>query len=166
MVRSKFTFSEPTCQWRRSCQHEGFSVVELLITISIIGILTAISIPNILGQLPKYRLNGAARQVMGELMAARMKAVSQNRNVKVFFVNSHEYKVCDDADNDGIVNTNEGSVRNRDLRTDYSDVELTATSDPQFNTRGATANLITITLSNSPGSKNITVNISGHVKIN
>lgn len=166
MVRSKSTPGEPTCNWHRLCQHEGFSIVELLIAISIVGILTAISVPNILGQLPKYRLNGATRQIVGELIAARMKAVSQNRKVKVFFLDDHQYRICDDANDDGTVASNEGSVRNKDVRNDYSDVTLTSTNDPIFDPRGTASNLATITVSNTSGSKDITINITGRIKIN
>ena len=53
--------------------------------------------------LPGIRLNGATRQVMGDLMDARMKAVKLNRRTKVFFDNSYQYRICDDADTNNTV---------------------------------------------------------------
>ena len=135
--------------------------------IGIMGIVASIAIPNYIGWLPKARLNGAARQVMGDLMAARMQAVKLNHRVKVFFYSNHEYKICDDADNNGTVADGEGDVQLRDIQNEYSDVTFDSSNppDPVFSSRG-TASFITITLQNSSGSKSITISIAGRVKIN
>lgn len=148
-------------------QVRGFTTIELMIVIAIFGILAAVAIPGFVSQMPRYRLNGAARQVMGDLMWARMQAVSLNRRVKVFFFNNHEYKICDDADNNGTVADGEGDVQVKDIQDNYHDVtfDLTATADPVFSPRGTATNR-TITLTNSNGSKSITISIAGRVKIN
>jgi type IV fimbrial biogenesis protein FimT len=145
----------------------GFTLAELIIVMAIFGILTAIAIPTLVSMMPKYRLNGAARQVMGDLMAARMKAVSLNKKVKVFFFNDHQYKVCDDENNNGKVSDGEGDVQTIDIQIEYPDVkfDLNKTSDPTFSPRGTATNR-TITLQNSSGSKKITISIAGRVKIN
>ena len=158
-------FGHSICQPTLSPPQQGFSIAEVLIAVSVVGILAAISVPNLIGQLPKYRLNGATRQIVGELIAARMKAVSQNRKVKIFFLNDHQYQICDDANKDGTVDSNEGSARSQDVRSDYGDVTLTSTNDPIFDPRGTVSNLATITLTNPSGSKSITINITGRVKI-
>ncbi len=148
-------------------KQSGFTLTEMMIVIGILAIFAAIAVPNFLSYLPKSRLNGAARQVMGDLMAARMKAVSLNHRVKVFFYSDHEYKICDDADNDTIVDDGEGDVQLRDIQNEYSDVTFDSSDppDPVFSPRGTATN-VTIGLQNSSGSKEVTTSIAGRVKIN
>jgi Type II transport protein GspH len=99
-------------------------------------------------------------------MGARMKAVSQSRKVKVFFPDPHQYKICDDANNDGSVDDCEGTAQIKDLQSSYAGVSVSATLNPLFSPKGSTANYTTITLTNTSGSKTITIEITGHVSIN
>ena len=148
-------------------RQSGFTLIEMMIVIAVFAIVASIAIPNFMSLLPGMRLNGAARQVMGDLMAARMKAVKLNKKTKVFFDNDHQYRICDDADNNGTVADGEGEVQLRDIQTEYSDVTFDSSNppDPVFSSRG-TATTTTITLQNSSGLKVITISIAGRVKIN
>ncbi len=74
-------------------RQSGFTLIEMMIVIAVFAIVASIAIPNFMSLLPGIRLNGAARQVMGDLMAARMKAVKLNQRTKVFFdTNGYQYK--------------------------------------------------------------------------
>ena len=150
---------------RKDC---GFTLIELIIVIAIIAVFAGIAVPNFLSYMPKSRLNGAARQVMGDLMAARMKAVKLNHRVKVFFYSDHQYKICDDDDNNGTVVDGEGDVQLRDIQNEYSDVTLTKSADPVFQSRGTVSPTTTITLSSTSDTgltKYVKVAITGRVKI-
>ncbi len=141
----------------------GFTLAEMVVGIAIVGILAGIAIPTFVSQMPKFRLNGAARQIMGDLMAARMQAVSQGRKVKVFF-SSPYYTISDDANGNGTVTNGEGDSRTINIQDNYSNVTFTFTINPVFNPRG-TATPSGVLLSNSGESRAITVTIAGRVKI-
>jgi len=135
----------------------------LMIVIAIMAILAGIAAPNFQTYMAQRRLNGAARQVMTDLMAARMKAASQNNRFRVFFLDDHQYKVLDDANNNNAEDSGETSTT-RDIHPDYHDVTLTKTADPIFYPRG-TAYGTTIKLTNSSGLKSVTISTAGRVRI-
>jgi len=141
----------------------GFTAVELMTVVGIIGVLAAATIPNIIGQMPRYRLNGATRQVMSDLMWARMQAVTQKNKFRVSLLSDHEYTIFDDDDNDGTADTDEWA-ETKDIQTQYKDVTLSLTGNPIFFPRGS-ANPTTIVLTNCSGSKQVKTHITGRVKI-
>jgi type IV fimbrial biogenesis protein FimT len=64
---------------------KGFSFVELMVVIALIGILSAIVLPGLLGNMPEKRLKSAARNLYGDLQKARLLAVKENNSVTVTF---------------------------------------------------------------------------------
>ncbi len=145
-------------------QTAGFSLLGQLITLALAGIMIAIAVPGYLKVLPRHRLNGAVRQLTGDLMWARMKAIQRNNRHRIFFLNDHQYRLLDDTDNDGAVDPGEWTVT-RDLREDYGDVAMRSTNNPIFSPRGTASNLATITLTNAGGAKRISISIAGRVRV-
>jgi len=148
-------------------RESGFTLIEMMIVIAVLAIMAAIAIPNFMSLLPGMRLNGAARQVMGDLMAARMKAVKLNKKTKVFFDNDHQYRICDDADNSGKVDDGEGDDVGRSIQDNYPDVTIDKGdyNDPVFQPRG-TASIIILTLTNSEDAqKKVKVHLTGRIMI-
>jgi type IV fimbrial biogenesis protein FimT len=130
----------------------------------IIGVLAGTAIPVYIGMGPSIRLSGATRQIMGDLMWARMQAISQNNEYKVFFLDDHRYQILDDTDNDGNIDSGE-SVITMNIQEKYSDVTFSSNANPIFHPRGNASPTATVTLTNSSGTKTVTIAITGRVKI-
>lgn len=75
-------------------QQDGFTLVEILVALTIIGILSAIAIPNWSTLLPTHALNGASRQVQSELHKTKSRAVAENTKFRlVFSTTSYSYSI-------------------------------------------------------------------------
>lgn len=64
----------------------GFTIIELMVIITIISILVGVAIPNILEWLPGQRLKAAARDVISNMQEAKLQAIKENSTVSMVFV--------------------------------------------------------------------------------
>jgi type II secretory pathway pseudopilin PulG len=67
---------------RRDC---GFSLIELLVVITVTITICAIAVPGVLANLDRLKVAARARDVQIELQAARLKALSANRAMRLHF---------------------------------------------------------------------------------
>ncbi len=137
--------------------NRGVTVSNLIITVGIFFILAAIAVPNLVAQQPSRRLNGATRQVLAELVWARGKAAAENRQVDVVFTNNTTLTI------NGV-----GWTKATNIQDSFSDVTYTVAGDQPvvFNSRGTTTGTTTVTVSNASGTKNVSVTVTGNVRIN
>jgi prepilin-type N-terminal cleavage/methylation domain-containing protein len=61
----------------------GFTLTELMLTVAVLGTITAIALPVMTDITAATKLNEAARTVEREFQSARLKAVSSNRVLRV-----------------------------------------------------------------------------------
>ena len=143
---------------------KGFTISELILVMALMTIFAALSAPGVLGFRAKCQLNGAARQVVGDLTAARMEAVKQSCNVILNFENPVEYSFVVDKNNNNAFDSGENK-RTRNLES-YPGVQNIRTDTKNiFNSRGAMRRMRTITLQNGKRQVNITISISGRIKM-
>lgn len=63
----------------------GFTLLELMLVVAVIGVGAAVTGFSIRGMLPELRLKAAVRDLMSDLNAARLSAVRENSRVVVRF---------------------------------------------------------------------------------
>jgi prepilin-type N-terminal cleavage/methylation domain-containing protein len=68
-------FASPEGAMRIPVNSNGFSMIELIIVLAVMGFLAAIAAPNWNSLLPNYALNNSTRQVQSELHNIKMRAV-------------------------------------------------------------------------------------------
>lgn len=64
----------------------GFTLLELAVTIFIIGILASISIPVFSTLIPDYKLRNAAQELYSDMHLAKMNAIKEQTKYKIVFL--------------------------------------------------------------------------------
>lgn len=73
---------------------KGVTLVELLVTMAILGILATITVPSLSSWYSGYSLRAAARKIAITLELAKMKAISRNLEHRVEFdVNNNTFRI-------------------------------------------------------------------------
>jgi len=138
----------------RTTSNSGFSLIEVVVIMAIMAIMSSIFHPNYMSWIPGIRLNGAVRQIMSDLMAARMKSIKENISISVSPVNSHSYAVT--------IGTQTPKLM--DLMPNFPGTTVKFTP-VLFTSRGSASSPRTITIQNSAGIRTLTVAITGRVKM-
>lgn len=98
----------------------GFTLIELVITLAVIGIVVVVALPSFQGFVLDNRLSAQTNDLVADLMFARSEAIKRSSNVLVC-VKEANAEACDstapewrlnrvvwvDADNDGIIDADE-----------------------------------------------------------
>ena len=96
----------------------GFTLVEILITIAILGILVVIAAGNFGGMNEKYKVEGETKQLYADLMDARGRAMQRNR-ASIVRINANDYQTYEDTspapDGDGALQNTDTLITNTNV---------------------------------------------------
>ena len=140
---------------------DGFTLLEILVTMAILTILGAFAVPQWGNRLAKYRLDSAARQVATELHGAKNRAMAQYRRFKLVFDSPTTYTIQkEQTPGEGDYTATSGA---KSLPLGIT-VEFNNT--PVFQTRGNASPGATITLTNPNNeTKKVVVALTGRIEI-
>lgn len=62
-------------------RHAGFTLVELMVTVVVLGLLLSVAVPSFRDLLAAQRLRSAANSLVSDLLLARSEALKRGRNV-------------------------------------------------------------------------------------
>jgi prepilin-type N-terminal cleavage/methylation domain-containing protein len=68
----------------------GFSLIEMMFVVVIIGIVAAMAVYSIVGALPNIKVNGGVNTAAGVLKSGKYLAVSQRRNYQLMFAGNKQ----------------------------------------------------------------------------
>ncbi len=70
---------------RRRRGESGFSLIELSVTMAVVGLMAMIGLPTMQEWLERYRVRTAAQEIAAAVQLQRMRAVSQNTDFSIGF---------------------------------------------------------------------------------
>jgi type IV fimbrial biogenesis protein FimT len=73
---------------RTKAGSKGFTLIEVVTVVAIIGILSAVVLPTIMATIPRYRLRAEARELLINFKKAKIEAVKHNRDAVILFTDA------------------------------------------------------------------------------
>jgi len=129
----------------------GFTLTELMIVISILGLIAVLSVPNYNRFMMGWRLNGETQQLASALRTARSSAVMKNIEVVFSFdPDAGTYSWFEDANGNGGLDNGEYQSAEYDIGETIEIAAYTLSSTTMtFGTKGTTRESGSITLRNT-----------------
>ncbi|HHX22506.1 MAG: GspH/FimT family pseudopilin [Tepidanaerobacteraceae bacterium] len=63
--------------------HKGFSLIEVILVIALLGLLSTLIFPNFKGTLDKYKLEVAAQELAQNIRLAQQKSITEDTSYKI-----------------------------------------------------------------------------------
>lgn len=137
----------------------GFTLMEIMVVIGIVGILSAIAIPSYFQWLPRHQVGNAARTVMSTLEFARINAVKTNADVTVIFDWANERLTVDSGGT---------TLRTRQMPNDVDLQDINLGSPVTFNGHGFSSDSGQVRVENSKNDtlrRDINLTLGGNASI-
>ncbi len=157
---------------RKLRQSWGFTFVEMMITVILIGILSALAVPSFIRTMDRVKLKSQVREIVSDIRWARSKSIQTKVQCGVVFnVANNTYSIFMDTDNPGnfVYSVNDSTLQTKTLS---SKLDLTACTFPNnciiFRSDGTGCSTGQINCSSTSISENYNVNVlatTGRVKI-
>ena len=141
---------------------KGFSLLETMVVIGLIGILTAIAIPPMISYRNNAKLRDAVNMIRSDFKMAQSRAIRENAFVPVI-ITANGYRIFIDngagtAARNWVLNGNERLLCDRNLPAGITMTHTFVGNRTRFNGSGYNTNNGRITLSN-PNGKSATVDM-------
>lgn len=112
----------------------GFTLIEVLITVGILGTLLAIAVLSSQDMMDGYRASGAARQIFSDMQMTRLRAIREGKNFSVSFTESTAtYTISAGA-----------PIKSVSLANDYTGIKMCNSSSFTFNANGTAGGSVTV----------------------
>lgn len=147
-----------------SLGNKGFSLVELMIVIALIGIALSIAVPSFWGYIDDQNLRRATREIASDIFMTRERAISENIQYRIVFnATDHLYSIskrnADETWADALIQRTLSSFGNG-IRFDLTEDVII-----NFQARGTTSNR-TVTLINGRNSiGRVVTNMTGRTRV-
>ena len=151
----------------------GFTLLELMITVAVLGVLAALALPSFQSVLEGRRLVGAAENLFADLQFARSESIKRNVVIRFqvttganwcFGVDDDDGTACDCTNNACEVDTIPKNV----VAADYTDIQMSVGGVVEFDPRQGmpdTAQTYTFRVGAAGRTKSVTVNAIGRVEM-
>jgi prepilin-type N-terminal cleavage/methylation domain-containing protein len=152
---------------KRTRNHRGFTILELITTVALAGAAAGIAYPRLATLTNAYRTDLAVRKISGELQKTRFRAIAEQGCFRLVF-NSTARTTQPQKLSSGSCSTSGTFVNDGSAKTLTDGVAIAATTNPIFNSRGGivAGTQSTVTLSNAgSATKTIGVDLTGWIHV-
>jgi type IV fimbrial biogenesis protein FimT len=133
-------------------KRNGFTLIELMVVVIIIGILGGLTVPSLVRNLPLRRLKDARAQMVGDLNLIRQLSMSRDLHYGLGVINSRQYRIFIDTSTpkNGTYDSGENIVKTTTLpaSVSFNSTTFTIGFNPSGMVNNSSINPLIISLAN------------------